>query len=103
MWVTDRQSHGEVVKETSPRSYIVQTPEGVFHRNRRQIITSPEKILYPQLEMPEEESISTETGTMTGTLLYHRRKCTRPGLRVDILLNLQTDMILVGPNPERGM
>ena len=68
MWVTDRQSHGEVVEETSPRSYIVQTPEGVFRQNRRQIITSPEKISYPQLEMPEEESIFTESGTMYCTI-----------------------------------
>ena len=68
VWVTDCKSHGEVVEETSPRSYIIQTPEGVFHRNRRQIIASPEKISYPQLAMPEEKTISTKTGTMTGTV-----------------------------------
>ena len=50
-----------------PRSYIGQTP-GVFRRNHRQIIASPEILSYPQLEMAEEESISTETGTMTGTV-----------------------------------
>ena len=35
---------------------------------KSQIIASPEKISYPQLEMPEEKTISTETGTMTGTV-----------------------------------
>ena len=77
MWVTDHQSHGEVVEETSPRSYIIQTPEGVFRQNRRQIIASPEKISYPQLEMPEEECISTEFGTMTGTVLSPKVYMTR--------------------------
>ena len=38
VWVTDRQIHGEVVEETSPRSYVVQTPDGAFRRNRRHII-----------------------------------------------------------------
>ena len=76
VWVTDCQSHGEVVEETSPRSYIIQTPEGVFRRNRRQIVASPEKI-YPQLAMPVEKTISTETGTMTGTVPFPKVYTTR--------------------------
>ena len=30
VWVPDRQSSGEVIEQVSPRSYVIQTPEGSF-------------------------------------------------------------------------
>ena len=55
MWVPDRQASGRVVEETSPRSYVVQTPDGEFRRNRRHLISTPEQ----DTETSTEESIST--------------------------------------------
>ena len=42
VWVPDRQSSGEVIEHVSPRSYVIQTPEGSFRRNRRQITSNPD-------------------------------------------------------------
>jgi len=62
VWVTDRQIHGEVVEETSPRSYVVQTPDGTFRRNRRAIISSPEnETLESGVSQSEEIPTSVET------------------------------------------
>ena len=55
VWVPDRQASGRVVEETSPRSYVVQTPDGEFRRNRRHLISTPEQ----DTETSTEESIST--------------------------------------------
>jgi len=61
VWVTDCQIHREVVEETS-RSYVVQTLDGTFRQNRRDIISSPEKeTLESGMTQSEEIPTSVET------------------------------------------
>ena len=33
---------GTVVTETNPRSYVVQTPDGIYRRNRRHLLPLPQ-------------------------------------------------------------
>ena len=42
VYMTDRERAGTVLSETTPRSYLVQTPEGAFRRNRSQVIQMPQ-------------------------------------------------------------
>ena len=78
MWVTDRQSHREVVEETSPRSYIVSVlmKSQTNHRKTRESDLPTGGNTTPQ----EEESIpiSTETRTtVTGSLSPSKVYATR--------------------------
>ncbi len=41
VWCKDRQSPAQVVEETAPRSYVIQTPEGTYRRNRRHVVATP--------------------------------------------------------------
>ena len=41
VWLPDHSSSGKVVEQTAPRSFVVQTSEGVYRRNRRDIISMP--------------------------------------------------------------
>ena len=42
MYLKDRASTGTVARETAPRSYEVQTPDGKVRRNRRHmVLTDP--------------------------------------------------------------
>ena len=41
VWLSDRQTFGEIVEETAPRSYHVQTEDGAYRRNRRHIVSAP--------------------------------------------------------------
>ena len=45
VWLPDRQESGRVVDETAPRSYVVDTPEGIFRRNRQHLIAIPEQLI----------------------------------------------------------
>ena len=54
VWVPDRQESGRVVEETAPRSYVVETPDGTFRRNRQHLITSPEQNSQSQAERAPE-------------------------------------------------
>ena len=38
VWLSDRQIFGEIVEETAPRSYNVQTEDGTYRRNHRHIV-----------------------------------------------------------------
>ncbi len=37
----DRESEGIVTEEVAPRSYTVETQEGTYRRNRRNLIETP--------------------------------------------------------------
>ena len=41
VYIPDNAREGTVVEESSPRSYIVQTPEGTYRRNRRHLVPLP--------------------------------------------------------------
>ena len=42
VWVTDKKSEGTIVRETDPRSYLVQTSHGTYRRNRRHLVLIPQ-------------------------------------------------------------
>ena len=54
VWITDRETTGQVQEEVGPRSVTVQTPDGVFRRNRRHLV---------QLSEPVQESVELDHGT----------------------------------------
>ena len=37
VWIDDQNLRGSIVKEYSPRSYLVETERGTLRRNRRQL------------------------------------------------------------------
>ena len=41
VYIPENAREGTVVEESSPRSYIVQTPEGTYRRNRRHLVPLP--------------------------------------------------------------
>ena len=41
VWIPDRNQAGEVTEQTSQRSYVVSTPEGIYRRNRVHLIPYP--------------------------------------------------------------
>ena len=41
VWVTDQQSMGNVTNQATARSYVLQTPNGSYRRNRRDIVATP--------------------------------------------------------------
>ena len=63
MWVPDRNSEAIVQDETSPQSYEVETNEGYYRRNRRDLIQLPEQPAQ-EVEMPAaSEAEQTETSS----------------------------------------
>ena len=44
VWIPDTSSEGTVVTETNPRSYVVQTPDGIYRRNRRHLLLLPQPV-----------------------------------------------------------
>ncbi len=44
IWMPDRNTEAEVVKEVQPRSYEVKTPDGTFRRNRRSLLALPQSL-----------------------------------------------------------
>ena len=85
VWVPDRQGSGRVVEETSPRSYVVQTSDGEFRRNRRHLISTPEQntetqteestLTPPQNENSQSQTNADDTGGQgpTTTKVYQTR------------------------------
>lgn len=61
VWVSDRQTFGEIVEETAPRSYNVQTEDGTYRRNRRDVVSAPsresEETHEPSLPAPSMPAI----------------------------------------------
>ena len=41
MWILDCHTIGRVVKGITPRSFVVETQEGNFRRNRRGLVLMP--------------------------------------------------------------
>ena len=79
VWVPDRDTSGTIVDETAPRSHIVETSDGSYRRNRRQLIrleteqnkgpVSENEVPVPQNEVPvsqNEARNSRETRSKTG-------------------------------------
>lgn len=64
VWVTDRQDPGKVVAEHSPRSYVVETGDGTYRRNRRHLIAAPSLSSEEStLDLPEQSQGTVESET----------------------------------------
>ena len=55
MWVPDRSTEATVVDEVDHRSYEVETSDGTYRRNRRDIVLLPEQPIRD--ESPDRERI----------------------------------------------
>ena len=60
VWISDRRTMGRVVKEIAPRSFVVETQEGNFRRNRRALVLMPKDQDQRGGEMSEEEGTANE-------------------------------------------
>ena len=80
IWLPDQQSEGQVISEDTPRSYNVETPNGIYRRNRRHIIPMPDTEPsvkdnansqfnndISDLETPESTSPTNDTDTPEST------------------------------------
>ena len=59
VWIPDRESEGTVREEVSPRSHIVETADGSYRRNRRQLVRLPSSDIVQETE-PSEDAIKRE-------------------------------------------
>ena len=62
MWIMDCRTMGRVVKVIAPRSFVVETQEGNFRRNRRALVLMPKDQDERGGEMSEEEETADEQG-----------------------------------------
>ena len=77
VWVPDRNSEATVLDEVNHRSYEVETREGTYRRNRRNVIPLPEQPTH-------EVSVPTDTGMeQTETSSRKSSRTTRPPVRYD--------------------
>ena len=60
VWIPDRHSSATVTEETAPRSYIVDTGDGTFRRNRRHLLNSP------QSDNPDQPDPHTNDDSQNG-------------------------------------
>jgi len=77
VWVTDRQIHGEVVEETSPRSYVVQTPDGMVSSKSQRHHLYPEKETLLKSRVFQGEEIPTSVETEDNTPSQPKEYATR--------------------------
>ena len=77
VWVPDRNSEATVLDEVNHRSYEVETSEGTYQRNRRNVVPLPEQPTH-------EVSVPTDTGMKrTETSSRKSSRTTRPPVRYD--------------------
>jgi len=74
VWVPDRNSEATVLDEVNHRSYEVETSEGTYRRNSRDIVPLPEQ--------PAQE-VSTPIEERTETSSRRSSRATRPPVRYD--------------------
>ena len=63
--VRDREETGTIMSETTPRSYLVQTPEGTFRRNRRHVIEMSQHESGDK--PPQPDTVSNDLSETTST------------------------------------
>ena len=83
VWITDQQTEGTVVQSSGQRSYQVETPSGMIHRNRRHLnplgsttTSEPEEISSQPEEIsnqPEETNGQLELNSQPSTEQKHTR------------------------------
>ena len=62
MWILDRYTMGRVVKETTPRSFVVETQEENFRRNRHGLVLMPKDQDGGGGDMSVDEETADELG-----------------------------------------
>ena len=74
VWILDQDTSGIVVDETAPRSHVVETSDGSYHRNRKHLVRLPVQEtdwegneLNKQNETPSPAN-SRETRSKTGRM-----------------------------------
>ena len=68
MWLPGRKSEAEVRKEVAPQSYEVENEDGVFRRNRQDLIRLPSSESdEPQLCEPRNEQTETTEAEQSAT------------------------------------
>ena len=82
VWITDRETTGSVSKEVAPRSFIVETPDGSFRRNRRHLVKTPEQTAVLG-ESSESELNPSGAETPTGHARVRTGRVVRPPERWD--------------------
>ena len=70
VWVPDRRSEAIVQDEANPRSYEVETTDGTYRRNRRDLVQLPEQpaqetnaLVAPNTEQPQQSSSESTDAT----------------------------------------
>ena len=80
VWVPDRSSEATVLDEVNHRSYEVETSEGTYRRNWRDIVSLPEQLT----QQTHEVSVPPDNGIeRTETLSRKSSRPTRPPVRYD--------------------
>ena len=83
VWLPDREVEGEVQQEVAPQSYLVESADGTYRRNRRHITQLPDR---PQVdsEQTNSEQTASSTGPLTSPSPPRRSsRLTRPPERLD--------------------
>ena len=69
VYIPDNDREGTVLKESSTRSYIVQTPDGHFRRNRRSLIPLPSTCNYQESSATVSKNLQEDvTRTKSGRI-----------------------------------
>ena len=73
MWLPDKQVNGEVNMEVAPQSFTVDSDEGTYRRNRKDIIRLPD---------PPQHNRSKEATPTTSTSLCRSSRISQPPERL---------------------
>ena len=92
VWVSGRETEAEVQGEVAPQSYVIETEDGTFRRNRQQLVRLPNSEtentsgLHDRAETTEpiEESTSNESSeSIVPPLIRRSTRHSRPPERLD--------------------
>ena len=83
----DKEVEGEVVEEVAPQSYMVDSPDGTYRRNRKDIICLPNTQLNESgdntADAQRDESGNNTASTMTSATVRRSSRCSHPPERLD--------------------
>ena len=74
VWLLDKQVNGEVNTEVAPQSFTIDSDEGTYRRNRKDIIRLPD---------PQQHNRSEETTPTTSASLRRSNRISEPPERLD--------------------
>ena len=88
VWIPDRHSSATVTEETAPRSYIADTGDGTFRRNRRHHLNSPQNNIPDQPDQHTnhdcQNAISDLNPTNDQEIRTRSGRVSRPPQRLNI-------------------